>query len=84
LCSETKKVKKQILRRGIYPEHGRRTPQNDIATQSPRGRQQRAAAGRLRDKSGNGAVPQFSKEHTKGTKVGDIGFKIYVASCASW
>jgi hypothetical protein len=23
---------KQILRRGVYPEHGRRAPQNDIAT----------------------------------------------------
>jgi hypothetical protein len=27
---------KQILRRGVYPEHGRRAPQNDIAT-SPQG-----------------------------------------------
>jgi hypothetical protein len=24
---------KQIPRRGVYPEHGRRAPQNDIATQ---------------------------------------------------
>jgi hypothetical protein len=38
---------KQILRRGVYPEHGRRTPQNDIATKSPR-------PGNLR--------PQFSKK----------------------
>jgi hypothetical protein len=27
---------KQILRRGVYPEHRRRAPQNDIAT-SPQG-----------------------------------------------
>jgi hypothetical protein len=27
---------KQILHRGVYPEHGRRAPQNDIAT-SPQG-----------------------------------------------
>jgi hypothetical protein len=25
---------KQILRRGIYPEHGRRTPQNDVLRSS--------------------------------------------------
>jgi hypothetical protein len=32
---------KQILRRGVYPEHGRRAPQNDIAT-SPQGDGQQA------------------------------------------
>jgi hypothetical protein len=26
---------KQILRRGVYPEHGRRAPQNDIVTSPP-------------------------------------------------
>ena len=46
---------KQILRRGVYPEHGRRVPQNDIATSPGR----RAAS----------LQPQFSKEVTKSTKL---------------
>jgi hypothetical protein len=43
---------KQILRRGVYPEHGRRAPQNDIA-RSPQG-------------DGRQSLQlQFSKENTK-------------------
>jgi hypothetical protein len=41
---------KQILRRGVYPEHGRRAPQNDIAT-SPQGDRRQSLQ------------PQFSREN---------------------
>ena len=48
---------KQILRRGVYPEHGRRAPQNDIAT-SPQGDGRQAYNPNFRRSMSASFVPQ--------------------------